>query len=59
MNTHRNNMAALLFLIVLCTLPGGTSQVLAVEGRVMDALGRAWYQVGRGLYLAGWLVEAA
>lgn len=33
MNTHRNNMAALLFLIVLCALPGGASQVLAVEGQ--------------------------
>ena len=33
MNTHRNNMAAVLFLIVLCTLPGGANQVLAVEGQ--------------------------
>jgi C-terminal processing protease CtpA/Prc len=33
MNTHRNNMAALLFLIVLCALPGSASQVLAVEGQ--------------------------
>ena len=32
MNTHRNTMAALLFLIVLCALSGGTNQVLAVEG---------------------------
>ena len=33
MNTHRNTMAALLFLIVSCALPGGTSQVLAAEGQ--------------------------
>ena len=34
MNTRRNNMAALLFLIMLCALPGeGTSQVLAAEGQ--------------------------
>ena len=33
MNTKRNTMAALLFLIVLCALPGGASQVLAVEGQ--------------------------
>jgi C-terminal processing protease CtpA/Prc len=33
MNTHRNNMAALLFMILLCGLPGGASQVLAVEGQ--------------------------
>ena len=33
MNTNRNNMAAFLFLIVLCALSGGTSQVLAVEGQ--------------------------
>jgi len=32
MNTNRNNMAAFLFLIVLCALSGGTSQVLAAEG---------------------------
>ena len=32
MNTHRNNMAVLLFLM-LCALPGGASQVLAVEGQ--------------------------
>ncbi|HEY6262722.1 MAG TPA: PDZ domain-containing protein [Nitrospiraceae bacterium] len=30
---NRNNMAALLFLIVLCALPGGASQVLATEGQ--------------------------
>ena len=33
MNTNRNNMAAFLFLTVLCALSGGTSQVLAVEGQ--------------------------
>jgi len=33
MNTNRNNMAAFLFLTVLCTLSGGTSQVLAAEGQ--------------------------
>ena len=33
MNTKRNTMAALLFLIVLCALPGGANQVLAVEGQ--------------------------
>jgi len=33
MNTLRNNMTALLFLILLCALPGGASQVLAVEGQ--------------------------
>jgi predicted metalloprotease with PDZ domain len=33
MTTHRNNMAALLFLIILCALPGGASQTLAVEGQ--------------------------
>ena len=33
MNTNRNNMAAFLFLIVLCALSGGTSQVLAAEGQ--------------------------
>jgi C-terminal processing protease CtpA/Prc len=33
MNTNRNNMATLLFLFVLCALPGGASQVLAVEGQ--------------------------
>lgn len=33
MNTHRNNMAAFLFLTVLCALSGGTSQVLAAEGQ--------------------------
>ena len=33
MNTHRNNMAALLILIVLCALPGGISRVLAAEGQ--------------------------
>lgn len=32
MNTNRNNMAAFLFLTVLCALLGGTSQVLAAEG---------------------------
>ena len=30
---NRNNMAAVLFLIVLCALPGGASQVLAMEGQ--------------------------
>ena len=30
---NRNNMAALLVLIVLCALPGGASQVLATEGQ--------------------------
>jgi predicted metalloprotease with PDZ domain len=33
MNTNRNNMAAFLFLTVLCALSGGTSQVLAAEGQ--------------------------
>jgi C-terminal processing protease CtpA/Prc len=33
MNRHRNNMAAFLFLIVLCALPGGASQLLAAEGQ--------------------------
>ena len=33
MNTNRNNMVTLLFLFVLCALPGGASQVLAVEGQ--------------------------
>jgi predicted metalloprotease with PDZ domain len=33
MITNRNNMAAFLFLTVLCALSGGTSQVLAVEGQ--------------------------
>jgi predicted metalloprotease with PDZ domain len=33
MNTNRNNMAAFLFLTVLCALSGGASQVLAVEGQ--------------------------
>jgi predicted metalloprotease with PDZ domain len=33
MNTNRNNMAAFLFLIVLCALSGGTSQVLVAEGQ--------------------------
>ena len=33
MNTNRNNIAAFLFLTVLCALSGGTSQVLAAEGQ--------------------------
>jgi len=33
MNTHGYNMAALLFLIVLCGLSRGAGQVLAVEGQ--------------------------
>ena len=33
MNTNRHNMAAFLFLTVLCALSGGASQVLAVEGQ--------------------------
>ena len=33
MNTNRNNMAAFLFLTVLCALSGSTSQVLAAEGQ--------------------------
>ena len=33
MITNRNNMAAFLFLTVLCALSGGASQVLAVEGQ--------------------------
>ena len=33
MNTNRNNMAAFLFLTVLCALSGGMSQVLAAEGQ--------------------------
>lgn len=33
MNRQRNNMTALFFLIVLCALPGGASQVLAAEGQ--------------------------
>jgi C-terminal processing protease CtpA/Prc len=33
MITNRNNMAAFLFLTVLCALSGSTSQVLAVEGQ--------------------------
>ena len=33
MDTIRNNMAAFLFLIVLCALSGGASQLLAAEGQ--------------------------
>ena len=33
MITNRNNIAAFLFLTVLCALSGGASQVLAVEGQ--------------------------
>ena len=37
MNTRRNNMAALLFLILLCAFPGGASQVIAVEEQDREA----------------------
>lgn len=33
MDTIRNNMASFLFLIVLCALSGGASQLLAAEGQ--------------------------
>ena len=33
MNANRVNRAALLFLLALCALPGGASQVLAAEGQ--------------------------
>ena len=33
MNVNRINRAALAFLLALCALPGGASQVLAVEGQ--------------------------
>ena len=33
MNTNRTNMAAFLFMTVLCALSGGTSQVSAAEGQ--------------------------